>query len=189
MVSIPSAPSCLCFPALPPFLFLQGFRFLNQVSTLLIGSLSILFRQCSYPVILRKILTELLVHYSSSVFFFGGLISSFGVDHISYFCFTYLPMWISYRRLSYLFTSHGSYPECSRYLRKFEFLFLILSSYFEVVISFKSFNSVGAISISKNRSMVFSFEWALTHRSFPRILPDSSNFHRSYFSNSSQSLT
>ena len=24
--------------------------------------------------------------------------------------------------------------------------------------------------------MVFSFEWALTHRSFPRILPDSSNF-------------
>ena len=42
----------------PPTLFLQGHRFLNRVSILMMGSLSILFRQCSYPVILRKILTE-----------------------------------------------------------------------------------------------------------------------------------
>ena len=76
----------------PPTLFLQGLRFLNQVSILLMGSFSILFRQCSYPVILRKILTELQVYHSSSLFFSGGLISSFGVDHIYSFCFTYLPM-------------------------------------------------------------------------------------------------
>ena len=31
-------------------------------------------------------------------------------------------------------------------------------------------------SLFKNRSMVFPFEWALTHRSFPRIFPDSPNF-------------
>ena len=55
------------FPALPPF-FLQGPRSLNHVSFLLMGSLSILFRQCSYPVILRKILTELQVYHSSFSF-------------------------------------------------------------------------------------------------------------------------
>ena len=42
-------------------------------------------------------------------------------------------------------------------------------------ISFKPFNSTGATSLS-NHSTVFYFEWALTHRSFPRILPDSSYF-------------
>ena len=42
-------------------------------------------------------------------------------------------------------------------------------------ISFKPFNSTGATSLS-NHSTVFYFEWALTHKSFPRILPDSSNF-------------
>ena len=35
----------------PPTLFLQGLRFLNQVSFLLMRSLFILFFQCSYPVI------------------------------------------------------------------------------------------------------------------------------------------
>ena len=47
------------------------------------GSLSILFRQCSYPVILKKILTELQVHHSS--FSFSSpvdLPQAFGVDHI-----------------------------------------------------------------------------------------------------------
>ena len=69
-----SVPSCLCFSR-PPTLFLQGLRFLNQVSFLFMGSLSILFRQCSYPVILRKVLTELQVHHS--FFFSGGFNSSF----------------------------------------------------------------------------------------------------------------
>ena len=51
----------------------------------------------------------------------------------------------------------------------------IRSSYLEIIISFKPFNSTGAISLL-NCSTVFSFQWALTHRSFPGILPDSSNF-------------
>ena len=63
-VFVSSVPSCFCFPALPP-LFLQGLRFLNRVSILLMGSFSILFRQCSYPVILMKILMELQVRHSS----------------------------------------------------------------------------------------------------------------------------
>ena len=110
------------------------------------------------------------------VFFSGGLISSFDVDHISSFCFTYLPMWISYPRLSYSFTSPSSYPECWRHLGRFMFSFSIRSSYFEVVTSFKPFNSTGAISFSSNHFYGVSFEWDLTHRLFPRILPDSSNF-------------
>ena len=56
------------------------------------------------------------------------------------------------------------------------FPFLICSSYFEVVISFKSFNLTGAIPPFNQLFNGVSFEWALTHRSFPRILPDSSNF-------------
>ena len=51
----------------------------------------------------------------------------------------------------------------------------INSNYFEVVTSFKPFNSTGATSLLNHFNGV-SFEWALTHRSFPRILPDSSNF-------------
>ena len=68
----------------PPTLFIQGLRFLNRVSILLMGRLSILFRQCSYPVILKKILTELQVYYSSSLFFSGGFKSRF-VDYIPFF--------------------------------------------------------------------------------------------------------
>ena len=63
--------------------FLQGFRFLNQVSILLMLSLSILFRQYSYSLILRKILTELQVHHSS--FLLSSPVDSnqaFGVDRI-----------------------------------------------------------------------------------------------------------
>ena len=44
---------------------------------------------------------------------------------------------------------------------------------FRGVISFKSFNSTGAFSLLNHFNGV-SLEWALTHRSFPRILPDSS---------------
>ena len=59
--------------------------------------------------------------------------------------------------------------------RRFVFPLYFRSSSFEDVPSFKPFNSTGAASLL-NRSTVFSFEWALTHRSFSRILPDSSNF-------------
>ena len=70
------SPNCLCFSR-PPALFPQGLRCLNQASILWRWSLSILFRQCSYPVILRKILTELQVRHSSLVFLSGGTNSSF----------------------------------------------------------------------------------------------------------------
>ena len=57
---VPSVPKLsLFFP--PIHRFLQGLIYLNQVSILWMWSLSILFRQCSYPVILRKILTKLQV--------------------------------------------------------------------------------------------------------------------------------
>ena len=59
--------------------------------------------------------------------------------------------------------------------RRFMFPLCIRSSSFEDVISFKSFNPTGAFSLL-NLFYGVSFEWALTHRSFPRILPDSSNF-------------
>ena len=86
-------------------------------------------------------------------------------------------MWISYPRLSYLFTLPSSYPKCWRYLGRSVFPFSIRSSYFEIVTSFKPFNSTGAIPpFNQSFPTVFSFEWALTHRSFPRILPDSPNF-------------
>ena len=54
----------------------------------------------------------------------------------------------------------------------------IRSSYLEIIISFKSFNSTGAIPPFNQSFNDVSFEWALTHRSFPRILRDSSNYHR-----------
>ena len=90
----------------------------------------------------------------------------------------------SFSRLKYLLLTvllifiHFSLFYCSGVLkisRRFVFPLYFRSSTFEDVPSFKPFNSTGAISLL-NRSTVFSFEWALTHRSFPRILPDSSIF-------------
>ena len=66
----------------PPTLFLRGLRFLNQVSILLMWSLSILFRQCSYPVILKKILTGLQVIIIRSFSSPMDSIRVFSVDHI-----------------------------------------------------------------------------------------------------------
>ena len=68
----------LVFPAHPPF-FLKDQ--ISYSSTILLCEVSpFLFRQCSYPVILMKILTELQVHRSSFFFFSDGFKSSF-VDH------------------------------------------------------------------------------------------------------------
>ena len=77
-------------------------------------------------------------------------------------------------------------PECSRYLEDSCFhsafvqalLRMLSHSSHSIQLaqsSFKSFNGV-------------SFEWALTHRSFPRILPDSSNYSGA-IPNTFQSLT
>ena len=52
----------------PPTLFLQGLRFLNQVSFLLMRSLFILFFQCSYPVISHEDAQQFQVHHPSLLF-------------------------------------------------------------------------------------------------------------------------
>ena len=106
----------------PPTLFIQGLRFLNQVSILWMWSLSILFHQCSYPVVLLKILTELkfiiLCSFPSPVV----SMQAFGVDHIFFFGSHVFHVGSPYRRLSYLFTSRYSIvPECWRYLERFTF--------------------------------------------------------------------
>ena len=97
----------------------------------------------SYPVILMKILMEFLVHHYSFFFFSGGTKSSF-VDHILFPRFKYLFLPV------HLFIIHLSLFICSGVLkisRRFVFPLLIRSSYFEDVISFKPFNSTGAISL------------------------------------------
>ena len=118
------------------------------------------FRQCSYPVILMKILTEFQVRHSSFSFFSGGTNSSF-VDHIlsSFQMLSHASAPLNYPILAiHLFHSaediSKSVSTCIR------------SSSFEIVISFKSFNSTGAFSFSSNLFNGVSFEWALTHRSF-----------------------
>ena len=134
----------------------------------------ILFNQCSYPVISHEDTNE--ASSSSSFILFSSPvdpIQAFSVDHIPFL----VSNAFSCRCTSHSLTSCYSFvPECWRYLRRFVFPFLIRSSYLEIVISFKPFNSTGAISFSSNHFNGVSFEWALTHRSFPRILPDSSNF-------------
>ena len=116
---------------------------------------------------------QLQVHHSSFSYSFPvDLTQAFGVDHIPFLISNAFPC----RRTSQSLTSRYSFfLKCSRNLRRLVFSFKIRSSYFEVVISFKPFNSTGAISLLNHFNGV-SFEWALTHRSFPRILPDSSNF-------------
>ena len=86
-VFIPYAPSCLCFSR-PPTLFLQGLRFLNHVSILWMWSFSILFHQCSYLVILRKMLRKLQVYHSSFSY-------SFPLDSIEAFSVDYRPFLLS----------------------------------------------------------------------------------------------
>ena len=111
------------FSTLPSFLFedsdfLIKYPFYScEVSSFF--SFNVLIRW--FPMKMLNSFKFIILH---SLFFSSGFNSSFGVDHISSFCFTYLPMWISYPRLSYLFTLPSSY-ECWRYLERFVFPFSI----------------------------------------------------------------
>ena len=120
------------------------------------GSLSILFRQCSYPVILRKMLRKLQVHHPPFSFLLRWIQVKFSVLIIfpsSFQVFAYASVSLNHSPLAIqLFQSAQDISEDSC------FLFLILSSYFEVVISFKPFNSTGVTSISSNLSNGVSFE-------------------------------
>ena len=78
------------------------------------GSLSILFRQCSYPVVLMKMIAESQVNLSSFFFFSGGFNSSF-------LCWSYIFFLVSntFSCRCFLYPSMSLYsivPECSRYL-------------------------------------------------------------------------
>ena len=101
----------LFFP--PTHLFSSRTRTSYSSILLLMRSLSILFLQCSYPVILMKILTEPQVHHFSFSFFSDGTNSSFR-------CWSYL--FPHFNVFSYRCTSLSFYfslfviPECSRYL-------------------------------------------------------------------------
>ena len=99
-----------------------------------------------------KILTELQVYHSS--FSFSSPLDSIQALSIISFpcfkCFSHAGVPLNHSPLAIqLFRSAEDISEDSC------FLFLILSSYFEVVISFKLFNSTGAISISSNPSTMF----------------------------------
>ena len=131
-------------------------------------SLPILFRQYSYPVVLVKMLYTFIILHSFHLRWFQFK-----------FCWSYsFPYFKCFLMPVHLLIIHFSLFNCSGVLkisRRFVFPLYIRSSSFEDVISFKSFNSTGAFSFSSNLFNGVSFEWALTHRFFTRILPDSSN--------------
>ena len=119
-----------------------------------------------------KILTEPQVHHSPLIFFSGGFNSSFGIEHTPFLFAQCLFMPV---HLLIFHFSLFNYSGMLKISRRFVFPLCIRSRSFEDVLSFKSFISTGALSLFKLFNGV-SFEWALTHRSFSRILPDSSYF-------------
>ena len=127
----------------PPTLFLQGLRFLNQVSILFTWSPFILFNQCAYPVVLMKMLFKFTI--LRSIFSSGGFKSSFRCWSYHFLWLTCFPCW-KFLSKTLLFT-HLSLSICSGVLkisRKICVAILNCSRYLEVVISFKPFNSAGA---------------------------------------------
>ena len=143
MVFVPSSPSCLCFPSLPPFFFkdsdfLIKYPFIHVKS---LHSFQSMFLSGDFP---RRCSTVL----SSSSF----IVVSSPVDPIQAFSVDHIPFLVSNafscRCTSQSLTSCYSFVlECSRYLGRLVFPFSIRSRYFEVVISFKPFNSTGATSL------------------------------------------
>ena len=93
-VFVSSDPSCLCFPALPPFSSRTKIHYSSILLSM--GSLSILFRQCSYPVILRKILTELQVYHSA---FFSSPVDSIQALSIISFLVSSFAWWFLVKML------------------------------------------------------------------------------------------
>ena len=141
---------CFILPKLPlfsrpPTLFLQRLRFLNQVS-IYSCEVSSLF---SINVLIRWSLMKMLTSFK---FIILHSFFSFPVDPIQAFSVDHIPFLVSNefscRCTSQSLTSCYSFvPKCWRYLRRFVFPFLIRSSHLEIVISFKPFNSTGAISL------------------------------------------
>ena len=106
------------------------------------------------------------------LFFSGGTNSSF-VDHI----FLLVSNTLSCRCPSYSFTSRYSFvPDCLRYLKDSCFHSAFLQTLSRMLSQSSHLIQPVESLFSSNHFNGVSFEWALTHRSFSRILPDSSNF-------------
>ena len=175
MVFVPSSPSCLCFPALPPFFFKDSYIFQSSIR-LFMWSLSILFRQCSYPVISHEDAQEFQVHHPPFFLLLRWIQCKLSVLIISFSLFHMLSrlevltedslnlsllaieLFRSAEDISQDLCFHSqSIQDISRLLSHSSHLIQSVQSPFQVIIS-----------------RVLSLQWALTHRSFPRILPDSS---------------
>ena len=121
-----------------------------------------------------KMLRKLQVHYSSFFFFSGGFNSSFVIHIIcSLQMFSHPGAPLNHPLLAIqLFRSAQDISEIRvSSLLSFQlfpgcYLIQVIQCN-QCILSSKTFNGV-------------SFVWALTHRSFSRILPDSSNSFRSY---------
>ena len=105
----------------------------------------------------------LLAHHSSFFFFSGGTNSSF-------WCWSYpLTRFKCFLMPVHLLIIHFSLFNCSGVLkisRRFVFPLYICSSSFEDVILFNPFK-FNRCNLSSRSFNGVSFEWALTHRSFP----------------------
>ena len=135
-------------------------------------SLSILFRQCSYPVILHEDTNETSSSSFFILFFSGGFKSRF-VDHILFSCqmLSYAGAPLNHSPLIFhLFWSAEDISEdlCfhSAFVQALPRMLSLLRHLVQPVQYLFSSNLFSGVC----------FEWALTHRSFPRILPDSSIF-------------
>ena len=162
------------FPAHPPFFFKES-DVLIKYPLYSCEVSPFLFRQCSYPVILRKILMELQVYYSSFSFLLRWI-------KFKLCCSYHFPRFKCFLMPVHLLIIHFSSFICSGVPKISQKICVSIINPFKIFrgfISFKPFKSTGAISLFNHFNGV-SFEWALTHRSFSRILPDYYNFFQSY---------
>ena len=124
-----SIPSCLCFSAHPP-LFFKDSDFLVKYPSIHVKSLHS-FPSCSYPVILMKILTELQIRHSFS----SSVVSSQALLIIPFLIsmLSHAGAPLNHPLLAIqLFRSAQEISQDSC----FHSAFVILSSSFEIVISF-----------------------------------------------------
>ena len=162
----------LFFPPSLPLFFSKDSDLLIEYPSYWCEASPFFFYQYSYPVILMKILTQLLVHHSSFFYllrwFQIKLCGSYTFSSFQIPFLTGAPLYHSPLAIHLFRSAEDISKICVFTLHPFKL--------FRGPILFKPFNSTGAFSFSSNRFNGVSFEWALTHRSFPRILPDSSYF-------------
>ena len=178
------SPSCLCFSHPPSLLFFfkdpDSYSSIHFIDGKFLHSFPSMFLSGdSHEDSNGASSSSFLV-----LFFSGGFNSSFGIKHTPFLffqCFSYADAPHIHSLLAIC------YSGVLKISRRFVFPLCIRSRSFEDVLSFKSFISTGALSFFKLFNGV-SFEWALTHRSFPRIFPGSSNSPGAILKNSFRSF-